>query len=125
MRTRCSGIEVLEAQEDDLGGVLEEGGAVLLLPLLHPVPVDPERAAVDELAHAAERVWVPGQDVPGERAEPAVTAVHPDAGQHGDNQHPERFPGTKGSQLIFLINSEEGMCQSLLRCQTSSRFHDK
>lgn len=79
--------KVLQAQQHDLGGVLKEGGSVLLLPFLHPVPVDAEGTAVDELADAAERVRISGQHLPSQRPSPAVAAVHSDAGQHADNQH--------------------------------------
>ena len=75
-----SSFKFLQAQERDLGCVLEEGGPVLLLPFLDPVSVNTESAAIDEFADAAVGVWIPGQDVTGQRARPAVTAIHPNAG---------------------------------------------
>lgn len=102
--------KVLQAQQHDLGGVLKESGSVLLLPFLHPVPVDAEGAAVDEFADTAEGVRISGQHLPSQRTGPAVTAVHPDAGQHGDYQHPKCLPGTKETHVLPLILSEEGMC---------------
>ena len=57
--------EVLQAQQHDLSRVLKEGGSVLLLPFLHPVPVDAEGAAVDEFADTAEGIGVSGQNLPG------------------------------------------------------------
>lgn len=80
-------LAVLQAQQHDLGRVLKQSRPVLLLALLHPVAVDAEGAAVDELADAAERVRVPCQHLPGEGPGPAVPAVHPDASQHAHDQH--------------------------------------
>lgn len=82
-----SRIKVLQAQQHDLGRVLKEGGSILLLALLHPVSVDAEGTAVDQLADATNGVGVPGENLPSQRPHPAVTAVHPDARQHADYQH--------------------------------------
>lgn len=87
MRLSLLCFKVLQAQQHDLSRVLKEGGSVLLLPFLHPVPVDAEGTAVDEFADAAKGVRISGQHLPGQRPSPAVTAVHPDAGQHADDQH--------------------------------------
>lgn len=75
-------LELLQTQQHDLGRVLEERRSVLLLALLHPVAVDAEGAAVDELADAAEGVRISGQHLSGERPSPAVAAVDSDAGEH-------------------------------------------
>lgn len=79
--------KVLQVQQHDFSRVLKESGSVLLFPFLHPVPVDAEGAAVYEFADAAKGVRIPGQHLPSQRPGPAVTAVHPDAGQHTDYQH--------------------------------------
>lgn len=95
--------KVLQAQQHDLSRVLKQSGSVLLLAFLHPVAVDAEGAAVDEFADAAEGVGISGQHLPGQRPSPAVAAVHPDAGQHADNQHlrgRNRRIGDKG-RIIF------------------------
>jgi len=54
------------------------------------VAVDAEGTAVDELADAADGVRVPGEDLARQGAEPAVAAVHADAGQHAQDQHLRR-----------------------------------
>lgn len=82
-----SGVKVLQAQKHDLSCVLEEGGPILLLPLFHPVSVDAEGTAVDELADPADGVGISGQHVPSQRTHPLVTTVDADAGQHADYQH--------------------------------------
>ena len=141
--------KVLQAQQHDLSSVLEECGSVLLLPFLHPVTVDAEGAAVDEFADSAEGVGISGQHLPSQRASPAVTAVHPDAGQHGDYQHlrgkartadedrdflkakiyhidvthPKCLSGTEEAHILLLVQSEEGMCQGLLSSETDSWVH--
>lgn len=94
--------KVLQAQQHDLSSVLEEGGSVLLLPFLHPVTVDAEGAAVDEFADSAEGVGISGQHLPSQRASFAVTAVHPDAGQHGDYQHLRGQAKTADEDRHFL-----------------------
>lgn len=94
-------LKVLQAQQDDLGRVLEQSGPVLLLALLHPVAVDPEGAAVDELPHAAERVWVSGQNLPGQRSGPAIPAVHPDAGQNAHDQNLDETRRERALQIII------------------------
>lgn len=85
--------KVLQAQQHDLSCVLKEGSSVLLLPFLHPVPVDTEGAAIDEFADTAKGVRISGQHLPSQRPSPAVTAVHPDTGQHTDDQHLTRQGG--------------------------------
>lgn len=82
-----SSVKVLKPQQDDLGGVLEERCAVLLLALLHPVAVDAEGTAIDELAHAPQRVWVPGQEVARYRPAAEVAEVDADAGQSSQDQN--------------------------------------
>lgn len=79
--------KVFEAEQDNLGGVLEQRGAVLLLAFLHPVAVDAEGAAVDELAHAPQRVRVPGQQVTRHRPAAHVAEADADAGQGGQDQN--------------------------------------
>lgn len=90
MRSIFLCFKVLQVQQHDLSCVLEEGGSVLLLPFFHPVPIDAEGTAIDELADATEGVRISGQHLPSQRTSPAVTAVYPDTGQHGDYQHLRR-----------------------------------
>ena len=97
--------KVLQAQQHDLSCVLKESGSVLLLPFLHPVPVDAKGAAIDEFANTAKGVRISGQHLPSQRPSPAVTAVHPDTGQHSDYQHlrrQERKAGQNGEGICFL-----------------------
>lgn len=102
--------KVLQVQQHDLSCVLKESGSVLLLAFLHPVPVDAEGAAVDEFADTSKGVGISGQHLPSQWPGPAVTAVHPDTGQHGDDQHPECLSGTEEPHVLLLVQSEEGMC---------------
>lgn len=95
--------KVLQAQQHDLSCVLKEGGSVLLLAFLHPVPVDAEGAAVDEFADTSKGVGISGQHLPSQRPGPAVTAVHPDTGQNADYQH-LRGQDRTAEGLHFKIN---------------------
>lgn len=79
--------KVLQVQQHNLSCVLKEGSSVLLLPFLHPVPVDAEGAAVDEFADTAKGVGISGQHLTSQWTSPAVLAVYPDTGQHSDYQH--------------------------------------
>lgn len=110
MRLTFLCFEVLQVQQHDLCCVLKEGGAVLLLSFLHPVAVDAEGAAVDELADAAKGVGISGQHLPSQRASFTVTAVHPDARQHTDYQHSKCLSGAKEPHILLLVLSEEAMC---------------
>lgn len=87
MRLTLLCFEVLQAQQRDLSRVLKEGGSVLLLPFLYPVAVDTEGAAIDEFTDAANWVRISGQHLASQWPNSAITAVHPDAGQHTDDQH--------------------------------------
>lgn len=98
--------KVLQPQQHDLRRVLKERRSVLLLALLHPVAVDAEGAAVDELADAADGVRVSGQHLAGQRPHTPVTAVHSDAGEHAHYQHLEDTRGKTiqvfGDVFFFL-----------------------
>lgn len=85
-----SGFKVLQVEQHDLSCVLKEGSSVLLLPFLHPVPVDAEGTAIDEFADTAKGVGISGKHLSSQWPGPPVTAVHPDTGQHSDYQHLRR-----------------------------------
>lgn len=91
--------KVFKPDQDDLGGVLEQCGAVLLLAFLHPVAVDAEGAAIDELSHATQRVGVPGQQVTRHRPATHVAEADADAGQRSQNQN---LDGHEGHSTIVL-----------------------
>lgn len=99
--------KILQAQQHDFSCVLKEGGSVLLLPFLNPVAVDTERAAVNEFADAADRVWIPGQYLPSQWANSAITAVDSDTGQHADDQHlrrKDRNANLTGYSMLYFFS---------------------
>ena len=73
-----------------LGLILEESGAILVVPFLHPVPVDPERSRVNELTNDLDTVRVLFDDshLDGLRVEVEdVEATHRNHSQGSRLQH--------------------------------------
>lgn len=67
---------------DGLGDVFKEGGPVLLLTFLDPVPIDAEGARVNQLAHPLERIGVAHEHLLGDRPHPPVVGDDADRGPH-------------------------------------------
>lgn len=65
MRLTFLCFKVLQIQQHDLSSVLKESRSILLLPFLHPVAIDAEGTAIDELADAAQGVRISGQHLSG------------------------------------------------------------
>ena len=82
-----SEILLTQGEEHGLGRVLEEGRPVLLLPLLHPVTIDPESVGVDESPQWPEGVGVSNDDLPGHGLHPAVLVVDAHGSQHRQADH--------------------------------------